>query len=74
MWWSLLEQKKLGYSMNISQSEECVIILVALTITIGVVSIAPQAQNALPLVVAFGLSAIAVSIFHLGNTLSKQQT
>ncbi|NHI90435.1 MAG: hypothetical protein EAX87_13015 [Candidatus Thorarchaeota archaeon] len=69
-----MEQKKSGYSMDISQSEECVIILVALTITIGVVSIAPQTQNALPLVIAFGLSAIAVSIFHLGNTLSKQQT
>ena len=60
--------------MDISQSEECVIILVVLTITIGVVSIAPLAQNALPLVVAIGLAAIAVSIFHLGNTLSRQQT
>ena len=60
--------------MNTSQSEECVIVLVVLTITIGTVSIIPQTQSALPLVVAIGLAAIAVSIFHLGNTLSKQQT
>ena len=70
----MLEQEELGYNVNVSESRDCVIILVVLTIVTAIASIPPQTQNALPLVVAFGLSAIAVSIFHLGNTLSKKQT
>ena len=58
--------------MTPSQSRDCIIVLVVLTIATGIASLPPQTQNGFPLVVAFGLSAIAVSIFHLGTVLSTR--